>query len=146
MFPTITLVALWSIIIICLKQMCKISLVHPFALPFQQSETLGFYCADESSRWNHSCVHLGSVTRSPLTSPLHHRVREEERTAVSKANGAEERAAERRKSGTAKTGGEGGGGWTNPGGGEQGSVVSVIPHHPACVLPPRDFLHGPLVP
>lgn len=50
------------------------------------------------------------ITRSPLKSPLHHRVREEERTAVSEANRAEERAAERRKTEPENTGGEGGGG------------------------------------
>lgn len=40
------------------------------------------------------------ITRSPLQSSLHHRVREKEQTAVSKANRAEERAAEGRKRGT----------------------------------------------
>lgn len=47
------------------------------------------------------------ITCSPLQSSLRHRVREEERTAVSKANGAEERAAEGRKRGTGPAGGGG---------------------------------------
>lgn len=72
----------------------------------------GKKCVSVSAEGSCRCV----ITWSPLKSPLHHRVREEERTAVSKANRAEERAAERRKTEPGNTGGGGGGGGRrNPG-------------------------------
>lgn len=94
-----------------------------------------------------------SITCSPLQSSLHHRAREEERTAVSKVNRAEERAAEGRKRGRETTGGGGGGG-KGGGGASPGVLVrstgALSLWFSSIALPlfsiPVTLLHGLLVP
>lgn len=94
-----------------------------------------------------------SITCSPLQSSLHHRAREEERTAVSKANRAEERAAEGRKKGKRNhwrwRWGGGGGGGASPGVLVR-STGALSLWFSSIALPlfsiPVTLLHGLLVP